>query len=352
MNFSRILKPLSTLLFVAALLLSSCDMQQPVTLSPATPAPPTSTPSPVPPPPTLMPTLTVTPIPENITDGELVLSLDFFGDLNYDLYALDLSCMALPGGCSVANLVRLTDITGFVMYPDISPDGRQIAFMSEEELGGSFLFSMDVNGSHVEQLLEGRGAYPRWSPGGDVLAFQADRSDEGPLGATDIYLVDLGTAEETNLSSDPFSTDAWPTWSPDGDRIAFTSNRDGDYEIYTMDRNGEIVVQLTDNTFDDDAPAWSNDGQYIVYVTYQNGVGSDLVIMDAAGATRTVIASGPDDDNFPSWSPDDRLIAFWSTRGDGGLYLVDLQSGDVLQVLSLEGSLGSIGLGGPVAWMP
>jgi Tol biopolymer transport system component len=343
MNLSRTLKSLSTLLLITALMLSSCDVQQPVT-----PAP---TPSPVPPP-TLTPTPTVTPIPVDIAGGELILSLDFFSDLNYDLYVLNLSCMALTGGCSVANLVRLTDITGFVMHPDISPDGRQIAFMSEEELGGSFLFSMNVDGSRMTQLVEGRGAYPRWSPDGNVLAFQADRSDEGPLDATDIYLVDLGTSEETNLTADPFSTDAWPSWSPDGERIAFASNRDGDYEIYTMDRNGENVTQLTDNTFDDDVPAWSNSGRYIVYVSYQNGVGSDLVIMDAGGTNRAVLTSGPDDDNFPSWSPDDRLIAFWSTRGDGGLYLVDVSSGDVLLVLPLEGSLGAIGLGGPVAWMP
>ncbi len=343
MNFSRILKSLSTLLFAAVLLLSSCDVQQPVTPTLMSPPPPAETVTPAP---------TVIPTPVINADGRIVLSLDFFGDLNYDLYALDLSCLALPDSCSVANLVRLTDITGFVMYPDVSPGGGQIAFMSEEELGGSFLFSMNADGSQITQLVEGRGAYPRWSPGGDALAFQADRSDEGPLDATDIYLVDLDTLEETDLTADPFSTDAWPSWSPDGEWIAFASNRDGDYEIYTMDRNGENVVQLTDNTFDDDAPAWSHSGQFIAYVSYQNGVGSDLVIMDSGGANRAVITSGPDDDNFPSWSPDDRLIAFWSTRGDGGLYLVDVLSGDVLPVLPLEGSLGAIGLGGPVAWMP
>jgi TolB protein len=219
-------------------------------------------------------------------------------------------------------------------------------------LGGSFLFSMNADGSNVEQLLEGRGAYPRWSPGGDALAFQADRSDEGPLDATDIYLVDLDSLEETNLTADPFSTDAWLTWSPGGDRIAFASNRDGDYEIYSMDRKGENIAQLTDNTFDDDAPAWSHSGQSIAYVSYQNGSGSDLVVMESDGTNRRVLTSGPNDDNFPSWSPDDRLIAFWSTRGDGGLYLVDVQTGEVLPVLQLEGSLGSIGLGGPVAWIP
>ncbi len=345
MSFSRSLKSFFSILFAAAPLLSSCRVEQPVTLMPTSPPPPTETPTDTP-----VPTIVPTPVIE--AGGRIVLSLDFFGDLNYDLYSLDLSCTALPGGCSVDNLVRLTDITGFVMYPDFSPDGKQIAFMSEEELGGSFLFSMNADGSQITQLIEGRGAYPRWSPGGDALAFQANRSDEGPLEATDIYLLDLATLEETDLTADSFSTDAWPTWSPDGEWIAFTSNRDGDYEIYTMDRRGENVAQLTDNPYDDDAPAWSHDGLSIAYVSYQNGTGSDLVVMDSDGSNRTLITSGPDNDNFPSWSPDNRLVVFWSTRGDGGLYLVDVQSGDVMPVLSLQGSLGSIGLGGPVAWMP
>ena len=54
--------------------------------------------------------------------------------------------------------------------------------------------------------------------------------------------------------------DGWdrdPAWSPDGTRIAFTSERDGDFKIYTMRDDGTDVRQLTVNDARDEMPAWS-----------------------------------------------------------------------------------------------
>ena len=39
--------------------------------------------------------------------------------------------------------------------------------------------------------------------------------------------------------------DEFPAWSPDRRRIAFHSDRDGDWEIYTMNSDGSDVIQLT-----------------------------------------------------------------------------------------------------------
>ena len=41
--------------------------------------------------------------------------------------------------------------------------------------------------------------------------------------------------------------DMSPSWSPDGKRIAFTSDRDGNMEIYIMDRDGQNVRRITEN---------------------------------------------------------------------------------------------------------
>ena len=52
-------------------------------------------------------------------------------------------------------------------------------------------------------------------------------------------------------------SDSDPAWSPDGTQIAFASDRDGDFEIYTMRSDGTDVRQLTRNNVQDRNPAWS-----------------------------------------------------------------------------------------------
>ena len=43
-------------------------------------------------------------------------------------------------------------------------------------------------------------------------------------------------------------------------RIAFASDRDGDFEIYSIEPEGTGLLQLTTNAVDDDDPSWSPDG--------------------------------------------------------------------------------------------
>lgn len=60
----------------------------------------------------------------------------------------------------------------------------------------------------------------------------------------------------TNLTQHP-ATDAHPTWSPDGRYIAFSTNRDGNDEIYIMDRSRQQLRNLTRNPAPDTRPHWS-----------------------------------------------------------------------------------------------
>ena len=52
-----------------------------------------------------------------------------------------------------------------------------------------------------------------------------------------------------------------PVWSPDGTRIAFQSNRDGNAEIYVMNRDGSGIRRVTNHPLSDATPTWSPVGQ-------------------------------------------------------------------------------------------
>ena len=51
-----------------------------------------------------------------------------------------------------------------------------------------------------------------------------------------------------------------PVFSPDGTQIAFMSNRDGNPEIYVMNRDGSNVRRLTNHPAGDVTPTWSPTG--------------------------------------------------------------------------------------------
>lgn len=65
-------------------------------------------------------------------------------------------------------------------------------------------------------------------------------------------------------------------------RIVFASNRDGDWDIYSMDVNGDNLVQLTDHPASDHQPAASPDGRRIGFTSERGGT-PDLYVMDSDG---------------------------------------------------------------------
>ncbi|MCZ6677891.1 MAG: hypothetical protein O7E52_11645, partial [Candidatus Poribacteria bacterium] len=65
-------------------------------------------------------------------------------------------------------------------------------------------------------------------------------------------------------------------------QIAFCSNRDGNFEIYVMDANGNKPVNLTRHPGDDFAPAWSPDGTKIAFWAIRDGK-QEIYVMNADG---------------------------------------------------------------------
>jgi Tol biopolymer transport system component len=154
---------------------------------------------------------------------------------------------------------------------------------------------------------------PAWSPDGTHIAFVSNRD-----GNFEIYTMDSSGGNVTRLTNDT-ARDDHPDWSPDGARIAFDSTRDssGNYdEIYVMDADGSNVSRLTDNPAGDDQPDWSPDGKHIAFTSSRAG---DFEIytmeIDNLNATR-LLADQPAEDEHPTWSPDGGLIAFDSNRND------------------------------------
>ncbi|MEO1440421.1 MAG: hypothetical protein AAFV33_08445 [Chloroflexota bacterium] len=117
-------------------------------------------------------------------------------------------------------------------------------------------------------------------------------------------------------------------------KIAFASNRDGNYEIYTMASDGSDVQRLTFNEGGDFDPDWSPDGTKIAFSSQQDIV-SDIIIMDSDGSNQINLTNNPDGgDLYPSWSPDGTKIAFSRTEGDSSdIYIINVDGSGLTKVV-------------------
>jgi TolB protein len=114
-------------------------------------------------------------------------------------------------------------------YPDLSPDGRRLAF-SVTEGGIVRAHLMPVAGGRPRALTEGPSTVPRFSPDGRWVAFSPDRS----FGAG-IFVVPADGGPPRRLSD----TGGWPVWWPDGRRIGYQAvGRDGNTEIRVVPVEG------------------------------------------------------------------------------------------------------------------
>jgi Tol biopolymer transport system component len=231
---------------------------------------------------------------------------------------------------------RLTTSPGPDEDPVYSPDGQRIAFSSARN-GDFKIFTMNADGSDVRQLTDGYGTRPAWSPDGSTIAFVSRPAD----GSSDLA-IHLMNADGSNRRLLPVASNVGqePTWSPDGQRIAFNDVRVVNdpagsvlyWQIYTVAVDGSDLRRLSGLTDDDRLPAYSPDGQSIIFSNCNTTC--RLFVMNADGTGRRQLTSGSPGDFTPAWSPDGSRVAFarGSTAGSVHLFLIDADGGGLRQL--------------------
>lgn len=149
----------------------------------------------------------------------------------------------------------------------------------------------------------------------------------------------LRTGELRQLTSHP-AVDIEPKWSPDGRTLSFASDRDGNWNVWTVARNGGDAVRLTADLELVHSTWWSPDGSRLAVATavaQGDGYSGHIQILDLATGSMTRLTSGPVD-GAPCWSPDGRRIAFVSNRsGNWDLWSIGVDGGEETQLTTFEG---------------
>lgn len=157
------------------------------------------------------------------------------------------------------------------IHPFWSADGKRILFNSNRENTDGFaLYSMNADGSNQTLLSDPdeMRTFASWSPDGTKILFVKWWND---WNNRDVFVMNRDGSNEINLSKNADAKDGWPTWFPDGKRVVFASDREGHYQIYSADVDGNGVRKLIDSPHSDVRAFVSPDGQWI---SFDRGVGT------------------------------------------------------------------------------
>lgn len=210
--------------------------------------------------------------------------------------------------------------------PQLSPDGRWIAFHSQLKSKKPGLFVIRSAGGKPRHLSEGvtrfLGWQFAWSPDSKRIAFLAH---PGKTGA-DIHVVTIATGIVARLTTGGARA---PAWSPDGTSIAFMAWTGQPHAgLCVMKSDGTDQRQLYRETSARDSfPSWSPDSKTIAFQSYRKEgkglVGEVFLIAVNGGNPKKLL-----DEKFsvwnPSWSPDGTRIAVRTGAGGWGLDVVDV----------------------------
>ena len=207
-----------------------------------------------------------------------------------------------------SNPAPLTTATARNADPAFSPDGTRIAFASDRAGNGFDIYTMKVDGSDVRRLTTAAGddREPAYSPNGSLVTFRSDRT-----GASSIFRMTADGAAQTDLSKTTGAAATSPVWSPDGSEIAY--QRGG--EVMKMNADGQGQTNLTGNGsgIDDGRPAYSPDGSKLAFHSNRDG-NFEIYTMSATGGSVARRTSDPGADRDPAFSPDSSQITFRSNR--------------------------------------
>ncbi|HEY4597106.1 MAG TPA: amidohydrolase, partial [Thermoanaerobaculia bacterium] len=248
-----------------------------------------------------------------------------------------------PPGPSTEVPIDVTE--GTWLSVDVSPDGKEVAF----DLLGD-LYAVPIGGGEARALTHDVAwqMQPRYSPDGKTIAFTSDQG-----GGDNIWIVDRDGSHPRQVTKESFRLLNSPAWSPDGQYIVarkhFTAQRSlGAGEMWLYHRSGGEGLQLTKRPNDQkDAgePAFSPDGRYLYFsqditpgrvFEYNKDPNTEIFViqrLDRRTGDVQRFVNGAGGSVRPTPSPDGKTLAFIRrVRGKSVLHLMDLRSGEIWPV--------------------
>jgi len=188
----------------------------------------------------------------------------------------------------------------------ISPSGARAVFEARGEI-----FTVPAEKGDVRNLTHTPAVAdrdPSWSPDGKSIAFFSDESGEYEL-----HIVDqsgLASVKKINLGNPP-SFFYGPLWSPDSKKIAYTDKR---LNVWYVDVEKGVPVKVTTDRYDDPTStmneSWSPDSKWLTYSKFLENHLRTVFVYSLETGKESQITDGISDARYPVFDRGGKWLIF------------------------------------------
>ena len=229
-------------------------------------------------------------VPDFSPDGSRILFCSD-RDGNYEIYVMN---------NDGSNAHRLTSSSENEDHPCWSPDGLKVLFIKDYSTKTE-IWMMDSDGNNQKKLTSNnaRDERPFLSPDGSTILFMSNRD-----GNYEIYLMDIDGSNQRRITN-TIRHEIFPTWSPDGSKIAYSQNYLSggvpQAEVHLINPDGSEDIVLTSSAGRDENPRWSPDGNYLVFQSERDG-NFEIYKMSKDGSDQQRLTNIAGWDGWASWN--------------------------------------------------
>ncbi len=248
------------------------------------------------------------------------------------------SLIYIPGPVSAASAewdIALTDRKGGVeplklppgsySSPRVSPDGRRIAFGTDDGKEAIiYIYDLSATSAMQRVTFGGNNRFPIWSGDGQRVAFQSDRDGDLAL----FWQSAIGGTAERLTKPEQGESHAPESWSPKADTFLFSSTKASDVSLWTfslLDRKATPFGAV--HSAVPTGGVFSPDGRWVAYTSTERGRvaytsterGTTTIYVQpfpATGAKYQLVAKQRDIPHEVVWSPDGKEL-FYNPRAGG-----------------------------------